>query len=449
MKKISSEFVRSVAERVCEVYGIPSAVLMVADDDGVYSACTGEATLKSEFVMASVSKSFLATAILVAQNEGQLDIDKPIKTYIPELKLYDEYLTDHLTIRDALSHKSGLSRRDLLIFAGKSDDMEARIKRLAYHEPVAELRQTYYYNNNMYDLCTAVLERASGMSQIDFVTEKLLKPLGMDHTLVKADDKAIQGYTRTDAGLVPAARGDRPLGLCGGIGSTGEDMIKWIEFHRKGDERILPDKLREELYTPQTIIPEEPDFPEVSFSNCGLGFEVCCYKGHKLISHDGNINGYRLAQGFVPEAGFSYIWLSNLDGGPTPTVVAYTLIDRALGLGDKDWAGDIAKLSEEARAEAGAAEGGKPCGGACEELPADWRNILGVYEDPGSGRLTVEEAEGRPVLRMDAGVCPMRFCGGWIAGTQVLFGMDTPMSFEPDGSLVCNNFGEDYRLRKV
>ncbi len=430
------DWVQPMADELAKAFEVPSAVLAVSTDEGTHIACTGEATPQTEYIIASMSKSFLATSILIAQQEGLLDIDKPIKNYLPEFKMYDDYVTEHLTLRDALSHRSGLPRHDLLLFTAPGDTMERRLQRLQYLKPFAEIRQKWYYNNHMYDMATAVLERVSGKTQVEYVTEKLLKPLGMVHTNVKASDNVIQGYYKKDGKIVPMGKAPAPHGMCGGVGSTGEDLAKYIEFHRKGNPDVLEEKLKKQLYTPQMIMAENAKIPEISFNCYGMGFMLESYRGYKMVHHGGNINGYSLMQGFSPDGGFSYIWLTNLNGNASVAAVRYMLADKILELEPVDWIGRIKTIQEQAKKTENPMA--KIYEQLTDELPEDWEKLCGTFENPGYGRITIINKDGRPYFPAIGGGFYVRWSPmGWFVDVYQEHGLLIPVKQDGDDLAMC------------
>ena len=118
-------------------------------------------------------------------DQGKLKWDDKVTDYIPEFKMYNPYVTDEFTIRDLLTHRSGLGlgAGDLMMFPDKSDFSKADIiHNLRYLKPVSGFRTKFDYDNNLYIVAGEVVAKVSGLSWEDFVEQKIMKPLGMNST---------------------------------------------------------------------------------------------------------------------------------------------------------------------------------------------------------------------------------------------------------------------------
>jgi CubicO group peptidase (beta-lactamase class C family) len=187
------------------------------------------------FAIGSCSKAFTATLIGKLQQDGKLDIDKPASNYLPELKFYNDAMTNTITLRDMMSHRTGLPRHDLSWYFFNNPSTDSLIQRVQYMEPTFGIREKWQYNNFMFAAQGAMVQHISGKSWGDNIKEKFFVPLGMTRSdisiseLEKSDDIAIGYGVKKDTiikkldyyhidGMAPA----------GAINSSVIDMAKWV-----------------------------------------------------------------------------------------------------------------------------------------------------------------------------------------------------------------------------
>jgi CubicO group peptidase (beta-lactamase class C family) len=314
-------------------------------------------TEDTRFAMASVTKSFTAMSVALLVDEGKLEWDKPVREYMPEFILDDPYATQHVTVRDMLSHRTGLPRHDLA--AWRLDisraDFIRRMKHLKFN---ATFREKFQYNNLMYYAAAYLVEKIAGTKWEDFVRERIFTPLGMAATNLQPEPpqagqfNAI-GYRvdRDDAGgvkgLIPLSFGlhtELSPGAAGALFSTLADLTQWLTVHvnagRAGDVQLVtPDNLKQ-MHLPQTVIPgggiSEALLGNTIF-NYGMGWFIEPYRGYTLIHHGGNVEGHSLIIGFVPQENIGVVALTNIGMLPLRDVLLYEGIDRALDLPARDW----------------------------------------------------------------------------------------------------------------
>jgi CubicO group peptidase (beta-lactamase class C family) len=259
---------------------------------------------ETNYRLASVTKQFTAASILVLKQDGKLELDDPIRKYLPELPASD----DGITIENLLAHTSGLLDYEDLIPSSRTaqiDDndvlrMIASQDRL-YFQPGSAHR----YSNGGYVLLGLIVERLSGMDLADFMRRRIFEPLGMDHTLLyehrrgpKPANRAY-GYsliadkwTRTDQSVTSATRGD------GGVYSNVSDMAKW-------DAALYTDKLLDAESRKLAFTPKDPvDDPDVLY---GFGWRL----SGGTTWHSGETMGFRNVIIRWPEQHLSVVILSN------------------------------------------------------------------------------------------------------------------------------------------
>ena len=314
-------------------------------------------TADTRFAMASVTKSFTAMSVALLVDEGKLAWDTPVREYMPEFILDDPYVTRHVTVRDMLSHRTGLPRHDLA--AWRMDLSRAEfIKRMQHFKFSATFREKFQYNNLMYYAAAYLVEKVAGQPWETFVQERIFDPLGMASSNFLPDPPRegqpnAQGY-RVDRDEAGGAQGlvHMPFGLhtelspgaAGALFSTLADLTQWLRVQvndgRAGAVQLIsPDNLKQ-MHLPQTIVPGG-GFNEALLGNSiftyGMGWFIEPYRGHTLVHHGGNVEGHSLIIGFLPQKRVGVIGLTNIAGLPLRDVLLYEGIDRALDLSARDW----------------------------------------------------------------------------------------------------------------
>lgn len=314
-------------------------------------------TLDTRFAMASVTKSFTAMSVALLVDEGKLEWDKPVREYMPEFILNDPYVTQHITVRDMLSHRTGLPRHD---FAAWRIDLPLAefIQRMRHFKFSATFREKFQYNNLMYYASAYLVEKVSGQRWEDFVKTRIFDPLGMTASNFapespQPDQQTAWGY-RVDRdqegsakGLIRMAYGLHTAlspGAAGALFSTAADLLQWLKVHvnngRAGDVQLISPNNLKQMHLPHSIIPgggvSEAMTGNTIF-NYGLGWFIEPYRGYTLVHHGGNVEGFSLIIGFVPQTGVGVVGLTNIAGLPLRDIILYEGVDRALDLPDSDW----------------------------------------------------------------------------------------------------------------
>jgi len=361
-------------------------------------------TEDTRFAMASVTKSFTAMSAALLVDEGKLSWDKPVREYMPEFILDEPYVSEHITVRDMLSHRTGLPRHDFA--AWRMDISRAEfIKRMKHFEFSATFREKFQYNNLMYYATAYLVEKIAETRWEDFVEQRIFSPLGMTASNFRPDPPKEEqinalGY-RVDRdddgnakGLIKMPFGlhtDLSPGAAGALFSTLADLSQWIKVHvndgQVGENQFIsPDNLKQ-MHLPQTIIPGG-GFNEALLGNTiftyGMGWFVEPYRGYTLVHHGGNVEGHSLIIGFVPQEKVGIVALTNIAMLPLRDVLLYEGIDRALNLPARDWNTKFHKMFDPliiGMAKAKQTAAAEKLDHAPATHPID--NYLGTYEADG------------------------------------------------------------------
>lgn len=394
---------------------IPGVAVAVVRDDAVISCAgygvkdlrTGEPpTADTLFAIASITKSFTTCALAMLVDEGRLDWDDPVRKHLEWFRLSDPLADANVTVRDLVTHRTGLSRHDMLWYRSpwSREEIVRKCGLVALTKP---FRSCYQYNNNMFVAAGLVLEAITGRSWEDFIQERLFTPLGMraancTSTLaVQAPDHATPHAKRRDEPLSPIPwlvfDSEGPGGT---INASAREMAAWMRFQLAGGvidgRRLVSEENLLETRSPQMVIRPEPaeravlELSETGQQTYGMGWTLWDYRGHTLHSHGGAINGFRSTLALVPRRNAGVVVLVN--GAPTNAHVAIRnlLLDRLLGLESKDWNGLLREhfdraLAEEREQERRRAE--KRRTDTRPSLPAG--EYAGTYENPAYGAARV------------------------------------------------------------
>lgn len=222
-------------------------------------------TNNTQFAIGSCTKAFTASLLGLLARDGKVDLDKPVKNYLPELNFYNQDMNNNVTLRDMMSHRTGVSRYDYSWYYFPSASRDTLMKRLQYMEPSEPLRRKWQYNNFMYLLQGIVTEKLTGKSWEDNIREKIFAPLGMTNSnvglaeWVKASDIA-KGYRLLHDSVIQKADYYNISGMApaGSINSSVNDMAKWVSTWINGGKymgkEILPALFLAEAISSQMVV---------------------------------------------------------------------------------------------------------------------------------------------------------------------------------------------------
>ena len=362
---ITSPQIDALVQRTLTTFDVPGiAVAVVKDGKVVHSKGYGVRSLKTNekvdentlFGIASNSKAFTAAALGILMDEGKLKWDDKVIDYIPEFRMYNAYVTEEFTIRDLLTHRSGLGlgAGDLMFWPDSSNfTMKDIIHNLRYLKPVSGFRTKYDYDNLLYMVAGEVIERVSGKSWEAFVEDRIMKPLQMNRsagTYSRLTDKVnvIDGHAPVNGNVQVISRDMLRFGnSAGGINSSVADMSKWVVTQlnrgKYGDnlsKQLFSEKVQADMWSPQTILPVSPTpVPPYNthFAAYGLGWGLSDVKGYKQVTHTGGLAGMVTQVTLLPELQLGIIVFTNQQSGAAFSAITNTIKDTYLGVQPTDW----------------------------------------------------------------------------------------------------------------
>jgi len=357
-------------------------------------------TENTQFAIGSCTKAFTASMLGMLQNDGVLDLDKPVRNYLPELKFQNEYTNDHVTLRDMMCHRTGLPRHDMSWYASWATRSEF-LERIQYLEPTAELRAKWQYNNFMFMAQGVVIEKMTGKSWEENMKEKILKPLGMDNTNLSTKDMERSAdhslaYASTDSSIkaIPYRNIDA-MGPAGSVNSSAKDMAKWlitwINNGKYNGKEIFPASYRSEAITIQMAtgggLPAAEN-SDVHIAGYGLGWGISSYRGHYRVEHGGGIDGFISSTGFFPSDSIGIFVVSN-QGGPV-SVIRNFIADRMLKLSPRNWNKYLLDANKKAIEAAKGVVNNDSLGRVFNTNPSHpLADYAGIYKNPGYGSIEI------------------------------------------------------------
>ena len=304
----------------------------------------------------SITKTFTALALGMLVDEGKLNWDEPVKTYIPSLKLSSELLTENVTVRDLMCHRTGVPKYDLQAIYCVMEDGAEMVRSLEYLETNMAFRTGLQYSNQMVSLAGYLVEVITGTPYQEFVRERIFRPLGMQSTDFEIESLA--GYENTSKGYVfangtfiePPYMHLGAFAPSGAIVSTASDMAKYALFHLSGGasdgRRLISEENLRQMHSPQVIgTPYFWNFEEFQSTEYGLGWFTDIYRGVKMIGHGGNTNGFSAQMTLLPAQNAAIVALSNATSSFSVNALGHVFADETLGVEDiPDWSGRFREI---------------------------------------------------------------------------------------------------------
>ena len=311
---------------------VGACVLAIDDGKVVFEHTSGLAdidaktpcTLQTNFRMASVSKQFTATAVMLLVDLGKLSLDDKLTKFFPGFPDYG----DKITVKQLLAHTSGLPAYEGLIPPGTTlqlDDYDVLHLLMDTKAPKFIPGEKFEYSNSGYTLLGLIVEQIAQKPFHDFMASEVFRPLGMEESVlyqrglneisnrayghVKQDNK----WVRSDQSLTSAVRGD------GGVYTSLQDYRKWLAGI--DDQKLLSKESYKAMFSPQVETDRDG-------SHYGYGWFIDEYRGEPRIHHNGDTHGFRACVQRFPKRGAAILIQLNSDvEGDTMTKVGERVAD--------------------------------------------------------------------------------------------------------------------------
>lgn len=411
-----------IIEKVRQDFGVAGlSVAIVKDNKVVYAKGFGFRELgktakvdeNTLFAIGSNSKAFTSASIGMLVDDGKISWDDKVTKHLPWFELNDPYVTREITVRDILSHRSGLGRRGDGNWYATDFSREEIVRRIRHLTPHSSFRSQMGYQNTMYIAAGLVAEAASGMSWDDLIKTRIFNPLGMTHSnttildLPKDNNVSMPHQAFDGVVKVIPYRNIDAAGPAGSINSSAFEMTHWMRMVLNEGmfegKQLVSKAVINEVQTPQISIPVSAVaelMPSTHFLAYGLGWVLQDYKGEKLAWHTGGIDGMLSQITIVPGQELGIIVLTNTSISGTFGAITNTILDAYLGEATQDWPalyldfkakGEVAAAAQnKARIEA-RVEGTSPS--------LQLADYVGSYENEMYGTATISLEGGKLILR--------------------------------------------------
>ncbi len=356
-------------------------------------------TPRTLFAIGSCTKAFTATAVGILVDEGKVDWDKPVRTYLPAFELQDVVASERMTPRDLLCHRSGLPRHDLMWY-GSDFSRNELFDRLRHLEPNKDFRAVWQYQNLMFMTAGYLVGNVAGITWEDFVRKRILEPLDMIDTNFsvndsqKAADFALP-YREKDDQIEPIPfRNIDAIGPAGSINSQVVEMANWVLLNlNKGkfkEKQVISEGALSQIQSPQMVMPGPLQYDEILYPSYGLGWMIVPYRGHLLLQHGGGIDGFTALVAFLPRDQIGAVILTNKSGTPLTSIVLNNILDRLLGFSQVDWSKRLKEQLDKAKAEAEKAKKEADKDRQPDTTPSHpLEDFAGDYEHPAYGTFAI------------------------------------------------------------
>ncbi|HEY2035336.1 MAG TPA: serine hydrolase [Rhizomicrobium sp.] len=374
------------------------------------------------FPIGSESKAFTSAALAILVDEGKLKWTDRVVDKLPGFQMYDPYATEHMTIIDLLTHRSGLGlgEGDLLIVPATTRSRADIVHALRYLKPVSGFREKFAYDNILYIVAGALVESVSGETWEHFVENHIFKPAGMTDAMTAYHIDAKNGvalHGRINGPMM--GLGPQSIlvhGLEGGasapagaINASATDMAKWMQVQLAHGRlpnggQVFSAAQSDAMWEPRVVVSPDSFGAAASavmaalspkFQDYGLGWFIENYHGHTVVEHTGAVLGAVAAQYLIPEKGVGISVNINSEDGAARRAVAFYLLDYYLGIPDQHWNETLEKLVDGMMAAGQKAMKAQP-----EQMKPNDKSSLpmagyaGVYSDPWYGTTTISSRDG-------------------------------------------------------
>ena len=420
----------SYVARVLKTFEVPGLSVAIVKDGKVVLAKgygvrkLGESTFVDQntlFGIGSNTKAFTTAALASLVDEGKIAWDDPVYQRLSGFQMYDPYVSHEMTIRDLLTHRSGmgLGEGDLLFWPHTTFTRDDIIYRLRFMKPASSFRSRFAYDNLMYIAAGQIIPAVAGQSWEDYMREEILVPLGMNTTNLsnaafKMGDNYAWPHSKVDGKLqvIEFVNLDN-AGPAGSINSSATEMAKWVTLqlnHGKfpnSDKRLFSEAQSREMWSAQTILPAGgrtgPLAPLNSkFAAYALGWGLRDYHGRKLVGHTGGVGGFVSRVMLVPEENLGVVILTNAEQGGAFDAILFHVLDHYLGVAATDWIAAFKAADEQEQKDAAEVLKNQNRGRAADSKSSlALGKYAGVYNDAWYGPATIGDESGQLIFSLD------------------------------------------------
>lgn len=335
---------RDLVQDLVSRHGIPGAVVGVLEDGRIEAHAAGFANLNSGvemtpdtlFLTGSITKVWTTTLLMSLVEAGVIDLDAPVRRYLPELVLREPGVADALLVRHLVTHSSGIDAQNLVADIGEGDEaIAAYVALLADVDQLFAPGAYFSYNNAGFVLAGRVIEAVTGDGWSTAMRERLFAPLGLEHSMFTAKEairhRTALGHQPGETGYVPVPRFMMPECLAPAgttLITSVRDTLTLMQTHLPGGPRFLSEDSVAQMAAHQI------DFPVPGTGSCGLSWLRKQHGPHTVLTHGGGSYGGVAMVGVVPHLGAAYIAFANGGAGAVPfhDELGAALLEQRFGL---------------------------------------------------------------------------------------------------------------------
>lgn len=407
--KVALADLDAVIEKALQAYRVPGvAVTAVVGDEVVLSKGYGfrdvekkiPMTAETQMPIASITKQFTVAALATLVRQGKLEWDKPVREYLPDFRLNNEYATANATTRDLLTHRVGLPRHDS-VWYGSDLSRDGLFHRLQYFPFSRDLRVRFQYNNLMYMTSGYLAGRLAGISWEELVKNSLFTPLGMKRSnftvaAMLAEENHSEAYQLNNKREVVKAQHEPvdAMGPTGSINSSVDEMARYLRMMLAGGmfegKRVLLEADVQAMMQPNMPVTRSAFSDVFGFQSYGMGLFVQTYRGIEVASHGGNLKGASAMIVMIPSKRIGVVVMTNRSGTRLRDALPYEIVDRLLGLESAGLLTRYREMEEKGNASEDAAKTAGVSDRKPNTKPAHpLEDYAGEYEHPGYGRIRI------------------------------------------------------------
>ena len=422
---VDTERLSAFVEKGMDLWHVPGmSVAVVTKDEVLFQRGFGTTGIDEGrpvdehtlFAIASTTKAMVAAGLLMLADEGKLSLDDPVIRHIPELHFNAPSLTQQLSVRDLLAHRTGLPSTDYWFYL-TGLPLDEQLIRLQTVQSAAPVRTRLIYQNTMFEIAGLLLERLSGERWHHFLTERLWHPIGMLETYgtrgeIRSNQSHVRPHLYLDDQLtvsewdVSADHAD----AAGSVWSSLHDMSLWAQFLLRGGvtaggDRLISEESIEQMFEPHQLSAASDFYPTVELTkpnwrSYGLAWFQQDFQGRKIDFHTGSLAGLIAIIGLDRAGDKAVVVLGNRDHAEMRHAVLWEVMDNSNADQRRDWNQEVFDLYSRLR----------------EEGDQKWQETLekrlestepslaaeayaGSYRSETVGDLQIDWADGRWTLR--------------------------------------------------
>ena len=304
------------------------------------------------FPIASCTKPFASALVGMAVEEKKLELNKPAHNYLPGFNLNSDELTQKATIKNLLTHSTGLPGHDWAWTFNTNYPSEVYLQRIKFLETSQPLGTKFQYSNFSYFVLGVLAEKIYNKTWTEVVTEKILQPLGMNNTVasytsLKSREKLAKTYAYRDSFKLEETKQMDDLLAAGSMLSTAGDLAQWLKMWVNGGlvngKRILPAGYINKAISPEIVASSEINAQSVDepVINMGLGWFLSSYRGYYRAHHTGNLAGYSSSVSFFPFDSLGIVVLVNQNGSPLIRLIPNFIADILFNMEVRDRSAEL------------------------------------------------------------------------------------------------------------